>query len=81
MARKPSGARADTRSAPPPSTRRFTSIADAAEYADVSDRTIRRYIADGRLTGYRMGPRLVKVDLAELDTLPRPIPTGGPNAA
>jgi excisionase family DNA binding protein len=57
--------------------RRFASIADAAAYADVSPRTIRRYIAAGRLTGYRVGPRLVKVDLADLDAIMRPIPTAG----
>jgi excisionase family DNA binding protein len=47
----------------------------AAAYADVSTRTMRRYIAQGRLTGYRTGPRLVTVDLRELDQLARPIPT------
>jgi excisionase family DNA binding protein len=57
--------------------RRFASVEVAADYADVSTRTIRRYIADGRLTGYRVGPRLVKVDLADLDALVRPIPTAG----
>jgi excisionase family DNA binding protein len=48
---------------------------EQAAYADVSTRTLRRYIAQGRLTGYRVGPRLVKVDLSELDQLARPIPT------
>lgn len=57
--------------------RRLASVADAAAYADVSDRTIRRYIAAGRLTGYRVGPRLVKIDLEEVDALVRPIPTAG----
>lgn len=73
MARMPSGARRDARSAP---IRRLGSIAYAAESADLSTRTIRRYIADGRLTGYRVGPRLVKVDLADLEALMRPIPAG-----
>lgn len=58
-----------------PSSRRLVSIADAAEYADVHPATIRRYISSGRLTGYRVGPRLVKIDLAELNDLARPIPT------
>ncbi|MQA85615.1 MAG: hypothetical protein GEV03_13550 [Streptosporangiales bacterium] len=57
--------------------RRLTSVDNAAHYADVSSRTIRRYIADGRLTGYRVGPRLIKVDLDELDRIARPIPTAG----
>lgn len=56
-------------------TRRLVSLAVAAVYADVSTRTLRRYISQGRLTGYRVGPRLVKVDLHEVDQLARPIPT------
>ena len=55
--------------------RRLASLATAAAYADVSTRTLRRYISQGRLTGYRVGPRLVKVDLRELEALARPIPT------
>ena len=33
------------------------------------------YIAQGRLAGYRVGPRLLKVDLDGVDRLARPIPT------
>ena len=55
--------------------RRLASLATAAAYADVSTRTLRRYISQGRLTGYRVGPRLVKIDLRELEALARPIPT------
>jgi excisionase family DNA binding protein len=50
-------------------------LAAAAAYADVSTRTLRRYISHGRLTGYRVGPRLIKVDLNEVDAIVRPIPT------
>jgi excisionase family DNA binding protein len=57
--------------------RRFTSIEAAATYADVSTRTINRWIADGLLRAYRLGPRLVKIDLADLDQLARPIRTAG----
>ncbi|WP_433174160.1 hypothetical protein [Actinoallomurus sp. CA-150999] len=66
---------------PPKTTatqRRLESIAAAAEYADLSTRTIRRYISQGLLTGYRAGPRLIKVDLNEVDEkILRPIPTAG----
>jgi len=62
---------------PTPTLRRLESIAGAAEYVGCNSRTIRRYIAAGKLTGYRMGPRLIRVDLAELDALLRPIPTAG----
>jgi len=61
----------------PPVARRLRSIADAAEFAGVNPRTIRRRIADGTLIGYRMGPRLIRIDLNELDALLRPIPTAG----
>lgn len=53
---------------------RLVSLAAGAAFADVSVRTLRRYIAQGRLTGYRIGPRLVKVDLNELEHLAEPIP-------
>ena len=62
------------------SPRRLASLIDAAEYASVNPRTLRRRIADGTLTGYRMGPRLVRVDLNELDAWLRPIPAGDRNA-
>ncbi len=56
-------------------SKRVVPITVAAEHVGCHSRTIRRYIAAGRLTGYRMGPRLIRVDLAELDALLRPIPT------
>jgi excisionase family DNA binding protein len=66
---------------PAPATpRRLASISAAAEYGDCSPKTIRRRIADGTITGYRMGPRLVRVDLNELDVALAPIPTAGPGA-
>jgi excisionase family DNA binding protein len=58
-------------------TRRLVAIDQAAEYVSCNPRTIRRRISDGQLTGYRMGPRLLRVDLNELDDLLRPIPAGG----
>ena len=57
--------------------RALVSQAQAAEYLGVTDRTIRNYISRGELTGYRMGPRLVRVDLNQLDAMLRPIPTAG----
>jgi len=56
-------------------TRRLASIAEAAEHIGTSERTVRRYIAAGRLAGYRVGPRLIRVDLAQLDAMLRQIPT------
>lgn len=57
--------------------RRLVPLAQASEYASCSTKTLRRRIADGSLTGYRMGPRLLRVDLNELEDLLRPIPTAG----
>jgi excisionase family DNA binding protein len=55
-----------------PALRRWVSIQDAAEYLGVTDRTIRAMIADGRLTGYRSGTRLVRLDLNEINAAMRP---------
>ncbi|MBE5461729.1 helix-turn-helix domain-containing protein [Mycobacteroides abscessus] len=54
---------------PQPAQRRLISLADAAERLDVCPRTLRRYIAAGRLTAYRIGPRLIKIDPNELDQM------------
>lgn len=63
---------------PPKATERhLISINDAAKYAGVSTKTIRRWIASGRVTGLRAGPRLIRVDLNELNAMLRPIPTAG----
>lgn len=53
----------------------FMTLAAAAERFDCSERTIRRMIANGGLTGYRVGKRLVRVDAAEVDELAHVIPT------
>ncbi len=57
--------------------RELGTIADAAAYMGCTPRTIRRYIAAGRLTGYRLGARAIRVDLDALDALLTPIPTAG----
>ena len=47
--------------------RRYVSVIEAAEYLGVSDRTIRQMVSDGRLTAYRNGRKLVRLDLNEID--------------
>lgn len=61
--------------APRNAPQRLVRIDDAATYADLSTRTIRNYIAQGRLPAYRFGPRLVKISLDDIDALAEPIPT------
>jgi excisionase family DNA binding protein len=60
--------------APP---RQLESIASGAAYINVSTRTIRRWIASGQLRAYRVGPRLCKIDRADLERLVRRIPAAG----
>lgn len=55
-----------------PTRRRYVKIAEAAAYLQVTTRTVRQMIADGRLTGYRSGNRLVRVDLNEIDAAMQP---------
>lgn len=55
--------------------RRFGSLTIGAEMLGVSDKTLRRMIADGTVTGYRLGKRLIRVDLDELEGLLRVIPS------
>lgn len=56
--------------------RRYAKIGEAAEYLGVTARTVRQMIADGRLTGYRSGARIVRVDLDELDAAMQPFGGG-----
>lgn len=57
--------------------RRLVSLENAADYVATSPRTIRRAIAAGRLTGYRFGKRLLRVDLNEIDAMLSVVPTVG----
>lgn len=56
---------------------RRAKLSAAAEAYGVSVKTLRRRIADGSLTGYRMGARIILVDLDELDRMLSTIPTSG----
>lgn len=62
---------------------RWASLTLGADYLGVSEKTLRRMISAGLVTGYRVGPRLLRVDLVELDATARPIPTaaGGDRVA
>jgi excisionase family DNA binding protein len=55
-----------------PARRRYCSINAAADYLGVSERTIRTMITGGRLIGYRMGNRFIRLDLDEIDTAMQP---------
>jgi excisionase family DNA binding protein len=48
-------------------------LVEAADYCDVSHRSIRRWIKTGHLRAYRVGPRLLKVSITELEAMRRPV--------
>lgn len=52
--------------------------AEAADACAVSVRTIRRWIAAGMLPARRVGPRLVRIDAADLLGLGRPLNVAAP---
>jgi excisionase family DNA binding protein len=51
--------------------KRLITIQQAAEMLSVHAKTVRRRIDDGTLTGYRFGPRLIRLDSAEVDETAR----------
>lgn len=51
-------------------------LQEAADYCDVDPRTVRRWIAAGRVNAVRIGPRLIKFDVAELDKIMSPVGGG-----
>jgi excisionase family DNA binding protein len=60
---------------PRPPHRRYESIPDAAARAGVTTRSIRRWIASGDLSAYRIGRRMIRLDADELDRRMQAIPT------
>ena len=55
-----------------PARRRYVTINETAEYLGVTERTVRQMIVDGRLTGYRMSRRFIRLDLDEIDAAMMP---------
>jgi predicted site-specific integrase-resolvase len=56
-----------------PST--LITLSEGGQRLELSEKTLRRYVAAGLLTGYRVGPRALRLDAAEVASLARPIPT------
>jgi len=54
-------------------------LSKAVEIFPVSKNTLRRRIADGSLTAYRCGPRIIAVDLNEVEAMFKPVPTANPD--
>ena len=61
-------------------TKQPGTVQEAADYLKVSTKTIRRYITQGLVEAERVGPRLIRVNLASLDDLGRSLQyVGGEN--
>jgi excisionase family DNA binding protein len=57
--------------------RRWASLKQAASYIGIDDvRTIRRWISEGRITGYKLNQRVLRVDLNEIDAAMTPVGGG-----
>ncbi len=63
------------RTTQPTARRDWLTLQEAADRTGLGTRTIRRYVATGQVTGYRVGVKAVRVKTADVDALFRPIPT------
>jgi excisionase family DNA binding protein len=51
---------------------KLVSIAEAAAYLGVNVRGIRNMLTDGRLKAYKLGPRIVRIRLSDIDAALQP---------
>lgn len=54
---------------------RYVPLDVAAKRLSITVPGLRKFIAEGRITGYRLGKRAIRVDVRELDALLTPIPS------
>lgn len=59
----------------PHGAQRYVTLKAGAEYLSITEQTIRRYIANGTIPGYRIGKRSLRVDRHDLDALLTPVPS------
>ncbi|OBH12086.1 AlpA family transcriptional regulator [Mycobacterium sp. E1747] len=60
------------KSTAPKTTDRFITIAEAASYLGVTDRTVRNMLYDHRLRAHKLGARIVRLRLSEVDAALEP---------
>ncbi|MBA2559786.1 MAG: helix-turn-helix domain-containing protein [Propionibacteriales bacterium] len=62
--------------------RKFDSLTETADRLGVNERTVRRWVSEGRLTAFRLGPRMLRFDPEQVDrSLFREVPTAAQPAA
>jgi excisionase family DNA binding protein len=54
----------------------FIGIPEAATYLGVAEKTIRGLIRDNRLPAYRLGYRVIKIRIEDLETVLSPVGVG-----
>ena len=54
-------------------TQAYIGIPDAAIYLGVAEKTVRRFIRDDKLPAYRLGGRVIKLKLEDVEALLVPI--------
>lgn len=55
----------------------YLTVTQCAERFGVTDSSIRRWIAQGRLPAYRLGSQQLRVRADDLDAILVPVPTSG----
>lgn len=58
-----------------PNAKQNITLKAAAAWYGVSERTLRRRIAEGRLPAYRVGPRSIRVSAEDVAALAKRIPS------
>lgn len=66
---------------PESNTPRYASIPNAAEVLDVHHSTVRKWISEGRIRGYKFGERIIRVDLNDVEAMATPIATANRGAS
>ena len=51
----------------------WITLRETAERLQISEKSVRRWIADGRLKAVRVGPRMIRVDAASILALAEPL--------
>lgn len=58
----------------------FMRLSDAADYLALDVRSVRRFIAQGKLPGYRVGNKQLRVKYEDVKAFANPVPTVDPAA-
>ncbi len=56
-----------------PENAALVTIQEAAKTVSVTERTVRNWISSGLLTGYRFGPKIIRINRTELLGLATPV--------